>query len=112
LNTPLPTLSGSLQLTRHLAEDSSGDPRLGRHLDLAIGQAKLLGDLVRDLTDIVWLQEGKFQLKPERTDLGRVVGVSVEIMRAQEGGHGIRYQPPPDPILLDAVTRAACNGCW
>jgi two-component system CheB/CheR fusion protein len=87
LRTPLTAVQGSLELMINLLPPESHDERPRRLADLALRNARRLGVLVQDLTDVTRLQSGKLVLTCQAVDLvvlvTRVVGDMQDLARGQ-----------------------------
>jgi PAS domain S-box-containing protein/excisionase family DNA binding protein len=68
-------------------------------VDAIIGQVDLLGRLIRDLTDVSRLDEGRLPLEPAPMDLVDVVRACAEQARGLSHNHSIRIVSPDAPII-------------
>jgi two-component system CheB/CheR fusion protein len=104
LRTPLSAISGSLQLLLRLPPGSDEDPRLRQYADASLHQARRLAEMVSDLTDVVRLQDGRFQVHLAPLDLAPLVAETVELMQTQAEGQTIRLDAaaPSLPVNGDA----------
>jgi two-component system CheB/CheR fusion protein len=89
LRTPLAALHGSLQLLQRVLGDAT-DERAGRYVGVALAQARLLGELVQDLTDVIRVQAGQLPVARERVDLTQLVEGAIELARPMSDGQEIR----------------------
>jgi two-component system, chemotaxis family, CheB/CheR fusion protein len=104
LRTPLSAISGSLQLLLRLPPGSDEDPRLRQYADASLRQVRRLAEMVNDLTDVVRLQEGRFEVHLQPLDLAPLVAETVELMQAQAEGQTLRLDAaaPSLPVHGDA----------
>ncbi len=98
LRTPLTSIQGYLDLLLLRAHRTSDDERLVRYATQALGQARRLVALVRDLTDVARLQSGKFTLTLAPLDLIPLVARVVETARDLPPGHTISLDVGATPL--------------
>ena len=89
LRTPLAALRGSLQLLQR-AMGQAADERAEKYVGIALAQARLLGELVQDLTDVIRVQAGQLPVARERVDLAELVLGAVELARPMSDSQEIR----------------------
>src|SRR5439155_11727065 len=89
LRTPLAALRGSLQLLQRVVGQAA-DERAEKYVGIALAQARLLGELVQDLTDVIRVQAGQLPVARERVDLAELVLGAVELARPVSDSQEIR----------------------
>jgi two-component system CheB/CheR fusion protein len=104
LRTPLAALRGSLQLLQRAAGQAT-EERAGRYIGIALEQARLLGDLVQDLTDVIRVQAGQLPIARERVDLTQLVDDAVELARPMGEGRDIRVSAPAETLAVSGDRR-------
>jgi two-component system, chemotaxis family, CheB/CheR fusion protein len=105
LRTPLTTIIGNLGLLLRAPAATEEDPRLRRYAKMSLQQARRLTGLVNDLTDVVRLREGRFQVEPEPVDLGALVADLIELAQVQTEGQTLRLDLPAEPIIVSGDPR-------
>ncbi len=105
LRTPLTAVAGNLQLLLRVPPGEDEDPRLRQYATTSLQQARLLAQLVDDLTDVVRLQEGRFSVEAAPVDLGPLVAALVEVARIQTDGQAIRFDAPDEPLIVNGEAR-------
>jgi signal transduction histidine kinase len=95
----------SLQLLQRALPGEGGDARLRRCMDVALGQVRLLGELVQDLTDVVRLQNNTFAVERVPLDLGQVVDTSIELAQPITHEQIIQCELPSVPTLVRGDAR-------
>jgi len=98
LRTPLTSIQGYLDLLLLRTHRTSDDERLVRYATQALGQARRLVALVRDLTDVARLQSGKLTLDLAPLDLIPLVARVVETARDLPPGHTISLDVGATPL--------------
>jgi two-component system CheB/CheR fusion protein len=93
LRTPLTAISGSLQFIQRLAGPDADPQRRLHYVELGLEQVHLLDSLIRDLTDVVRLQEGRLRVELTPLDLVPLVQEVVELEQADG-------EPPPVQLFL------------
>jgi two-component system CheB/CheR fusion protein len=104
LRTPLTALRGALQLLQRAAGQAPDD-HARRYVDLALAQARLLGDLVQDLTDLLRVQAGQLPIARERVDLTQLVPDAVELARPMGDSQDIRVSVPAETLAVNGDPR-------
>ena len=105
LRTPLTGLRGSLQLLQRALPEGGSDPQVRRYISIGLEQARLLGDLIDDLADVVRVQTGQLQTERKPVDLVEVVRTSVELAQPMIDGQDIRVDAPGDPLMVTGDPR-------
>jgi len=100
LRTPLTSIQGYLDLLLLRTHRTSDDERLVRYATQALGQARRLVALVRDLTDVARLQSGKLTLDLAPLDLIPLVARVVETARDLPPGHTISLDVGATPLWV------------
>jgi two-component system CheB/CheR fusion protein len=100
LRTPLTAVQGSLELLGKLLPPESHDERPHRLADLALQNARRLGVLVQDLTDVARLQSGKPVLTCRAVDLVALVTRVVGDMQALARGQTVHLDAGTAPLLM------------
>ena len=100
LRTPLTSIQGYLDLLLLRTHRTSDDERLVRYATQALGQARRLVALVRDLTDVARLQSGKLTLDLAPLDLIPLVARVVETARDLPPGHTISLVVGATPLWV------------
>lgn len=100
LRNPVAALSGGLHLlNKDISPERSRDIRV--RMDRMLTH---LSHLVDDLLDVSRVSQGKISLKKARIELGDVLRSAVEASQhnLDAGGHHFVFEPPGEPIWLDA----------
>ncbi len=100
LRTPLTSIQGYLDLLLFRAQRISDDERLVRYATQALGQARRLAALVRDLTDVARLQSGKLTLDLAPLDVAPLVARVVETARDLPPGRTISLDVGATPLWV------------
>jgi two-component system, chemotaxis family, CheB/CheR fusion protein len=104
LRTPLAALRGSLQLLQRAAGEARRE-RAERYVSVALEQARLLGDLVQDLTDVIRVQAGQLPISRERVDASRLVADAIELARPMSETQEIRLKDSAEPLPVNVDPR-------
>jgi signal transduction histidine kinase/DNA-binding response OmpR family regulator len=101
LRNPLAPIRNAVEVIRRVAPN---EPMLHMARDIIDRQASQLARLVDELLDVSRISQGKIALRKESVELGRVVGQSVETVRAliDSRGQKLVMDVPPGPVWLSA----------
>ena len=79
-----------------------------KHLKTIQGSAKHLLSLINDLLDLVKVEAGKLELRPEPVDCQEVLRQVADTLRplAEQKGLGFEVAAPSSPVLIDTDRRA------
>lgn len=105
LRTPLAALQGALQMVQRTLAGGGADARVRHYADLGLQQARLLDLLVRDLTDLVRLQSGKFAVQRAPVELRELVANTVELAQPLANGQELRTELPGTTLVVSGDAR-------
>jgi two-component system CheB/CheR fusion protein len=100
LRTPLTAISGSLQFLRRLAGPDSDPQRRVHYVELGLEQVQLLDGLIRDLTDVVRLQEGQLRVELAPIDLLPLIQEIVDLDHARDEQPPVRFDPHAQQLVV------------
>lgn len=102
LKTPLTALLGYAQLLQQRLGQSEIDARNQRALDVLVGQAVRLNQLITTLLDISRIQTGQLQLDVAALDLGALIQRVTDEVQLPLTQHAIVCYVPAEPVIIDA----------
>jgi two-component system CheB/CheR fusion protein len=105
LRMPLSALSASLQLLQRSLNGGRAPELTERYVRLALAQARLMGDLVQDLADVIRVQAGQMPIARQPVDLVQLVSDAVELARPLSDSQTIRLDASSEHILVSADPR-------
>jgi signal transduction histidine kinase len=101
LKTPLTSLLGQAQLLeRRLEKEGQLTELNARSLQVVVGQARRLSNLIGDLLDGAHLELGQIAIKQRPVDLGRLARQLVEEFQPTSPGHSLLVELPSAPIMV------------
>ena len=108
LRTPLNAVIGFSQLMEEETFGPLGSPRYREYTGLVQKAGRHLLDLINDILDMSKIEAGKFELHRERIDLRHMINECSMMMRerAKQGGITLLEEVPPEPLQIEADTRA------
>jgi PAS domain S-box-containing protein len=105
LRMPLSALSASLQLLQRSLNGGRAPELTERYVRLALAQARLMGELVQDLADVIRVQAGQMPIARQPVDLVQLVSDAVELARPLSDSQTIRLDASSEHILVSADPR-------
>lgn len=103
IRAPLGAIKGFVSL---IMEGSYGaiDPKVKEPLDKVKASADELISLINTFLDVRKVEDGKMEYQFAKTDLGKIVGEVVELMRpvAQKKALTLTFVPPAKPVFVNA----------
>jgi signal transduction histidine kinase len=101
LRNPLAPMSNALHIMRI---PEAGEPARRSSMEILERQVRHIVRMVDDLLDVARLERGKIVLQPQRIDMNRVVGASVEtcLPFVQQRGHRVSLDLHPEALPVDA----------
>jgi two-component system CheB/CheR fusion protein len=100
LRTPLTAISGRLQFLQRLAGPDSDPQRRLHYVELGLEQVHLLDGLIRDLTDVVRLQEGRLRVELAPIDLVPLVQEIVDLEHASGEQPPVRFDTDAEQVVV------------
>ncbi len=100
LRNPLAPIRNSLELMKRAGADAA---LLAVARDTMGRQVTLMQRLIDDLLDVSRITRNALELRRQQVDLAEIVGQAIEASQplADEAGHAILVELPPEPIRLD-----------
>ncbi len=100
LRNPLAPIANSLELWRHMGDDTAELERIRTILDRQVQQ---LIRLIDDLLDVSRISRGKINLHRQMVDVSPLVARAVEGVQPQvdAAGHTLTVTMPPGPLYVD-----------
>jgi signal transduction histidine kinase len=92
LRNPLSSIQGSVEIMRRSGQYNA------RSVDGILRQTQQLGRLITDLLDSTQIEDGRLQLRRDRSDLTAVLHACVDEVAALCSSHAIRVQAPEGPL--------------
>jgi PAS domain S-box-containing protein len=104
LRTPLNSIIGFADLL-HDGEIATDSPQHHEFLGDILKSGRHLLQLINDVLDLAKIEAGKMEFRPERTDLGRLFGEVLDVLRSIAGANGIeiacKVEPAAHEVVLD-----------